>query len=154
MIKTSGLQNMSYCLRFLKMFDYKWLGLCCYLAERRQTWSSYSNIFHGRERSRVNKHTPSMMENNKITITCFVRRYSPDPCIKTSAMFLQLLAMLLQMKFRTFEKRPLLNSGAISKYFILFPIAGQRFLQSVFGFQLHCFDFIFGGVKRPIYYRT
>ena len=74
--------------------------------------------------------------------------------IKTSAMFLQLLAMLLQMQFHTFEKRALLNSGAISKYFILFPIDGQRFLQSVFGFQLHCFDFIFGGVKRPIYYRT
>ena len=69
-------------------------------------------------------------------------------------MFQQLLAMFLQMQFHTFEKRALLKSGAISKYLILFPIDGQRFLQSVFSFQLHCFDFLFGGVKRPIYYRT
>ena len=77
-----------------------------------------------------------------------------DPCIKTSAMFLHLEAMLLQMQFHTFEKRALLYSSAISKYFELFPIDGQRFLQLVFGFQLQCFVFLFSGVKRPRQYRT
>ena len=69
-------------------------------------------------------------------------------------MFLHLEAMLLQMQFHTFEKRALLYSSTISKYFVLFPIDGQRFLQSVFGFQLQCFVFLFSGVKRPRQYRT
>ena len=68
---------------------------------------------------------------------------------KTSAIFLQLLAMLLQLKFCSFEKRALLYSGAISLYFTLSPIDGQRFLQSVYAIHPQCFDFLFGGVKRP-----
>ena len=60
---------------------------------------------------------------------------------KTSAIFLQLLAMLLQLLFHTFEKMALLYSGAISKYFIVFTIDGQSFLQSIFGCQLQYFDF-------------
>ena len=31
----------------------------------------------------------------------------------------------------------------ISKYFVLFSIDGQRFLQSVFGFHLQCFVFFY-----------
>ena len=73
---------------------------------------------------------------------------------KTSAMFLQLLAMLLQKQFCTFEKRALSYSGAISKYFIFFYKDGQKFLQSDFGYQFQCFDFLFIGVKKPIQYRT
>ena len=62
---------------------------------------------------------------------------------KTSTIFLQLLAMLLQLLFHTFEKRALLYSGAFSKYFIVFPIDGQMFLQSIFGCQLQYCDFFY-----------
>ena len=32
-----------------------------------------------------------------------------------------------------------------------FHIDGQRFLQTVFDWQLHCCDFLFGGVNKAIY---
>ena len=32
-----------------------------------------------------------------------------------------------------------------------FHIDGQRFLQTVFDWQLHCCDFLFGGVSKAIY---